>query len=244
MACAERFNPADLPRVVVICGHYGVGKTNLTLNLARDAQAAGRRVVVIDSDVVNPYFRSSDYAHLLEDEGVSLVAPVFAGSTLDSPSISGQVQTVLAWAARQDESQADPLVLIDAGGDDVGVTSLARFREQLRVCDAHVVQVINHARNLTTVPQEACEVMCEIEAKLGIASSALINNTHLREETDVDTICAGIAFAAEVQSLANLDIWCSCVPRKLEHEQRIVDALSLAGSPEYAVDRLVSFVWE
>ncbi len=244
MSCVKRFNPADLPRVVVICGHYGVGKTNLTLNLARDAKAGGRDVVVVDSDVVNPYFRSSDYAQLLEDEGVSVVAPIFAGSTLDSPSISGQVNTVLAWAAREQSPDVKPLVLIDAGGDDVGVTSLARFATQLRVCDASVVHVFNHSRNLTTTPDEVYDVLTEIEAKLGIATSALINNTHLREETDAETICRGIGFASEVQARADLDLWCSCIPRALHEDMRIKAALEQAQQAEYLVDRLVSFVWE
>ncbi len=244
MAQVMRFDPARLPRVVVITGHYGVGKTNLTLNLARDAKAAGRDVAVVDSDVVNPYFRSSDYAQLLKDEGVSLVAPVFAGSTLDSPSISGQVGTTLAWAARARDAEAEPLVLVDAGGDDVGVTALGRFATQLRTCDARVVHVINHSRNLTTTPAEVSEVLGEIEAKLGIATTALINNTHLREETDADTICGGIAFAQAVQAQTGLDLWCTCVPRVLAEDALITQALVAAATPAYLVDRLVSFVWE
>ena len=55
----------DAP-VAVVCGHYGVGKTNLTLNIALDAAAGGRAVTVIDLDVVNPFFRSSDYRALPE----------------------------------------------------------------------------------------------------------------------------------------------------------------------------------
>ena len=53
----------DAP-VLVVTGHYGVGKTNLSLNLAFDAAARGRQVTVVDLDVVNPFFRSSDYRDL------------------------------------------------------------------------------------------------------------------------------------------------------------------------------------
>ncbi len=52
-------------RITVICGHYGCGKTNLTLNLALDAAEQGETVTVADLDVVNPYFRSSEYGGLL-----------------------------------------------------------------------------------------------------------------------------------------------------------------------------------
>ena len=74
--------PLDAP-VAVVCGHYGVGKTNLTLNIALDAAAAGRAVTVIDLDVVNPFFRSSDYRALLDERGIRRVAPVFAGTNVD-----------------------------------------------------------------------------------------------------------------------------------------------------------------
>ena len=65
--------PFPLEPVVVVTGHYGVGKTNFALNLALDAAAAGCTVTLADMDVVNPYFRSSEYADLLESHGVRLV---------------------------------------------------------------------------------------------------------------------------------------------------------------------------
>ena len=48
----------ESPRVTILCGHYGCGKTNLALNLALEAAAAGGPVALVDLDVVNPYFRS------------------------------------------------------------------------------------------------------------------------------------------------------------------------------------------
>lgn len=74
----------DTP-VLVVAGHYGVGKTNLSLNLALDAAACGRQVALVDLDVVNPFFRSSDYRDLLGERSVRVIAPVFAGTNLDGP---------------------------------------------------------------------------------------------------------------------------------------------------------------
>ena len=41
-------------KLTVICGHYGCGKTNLTLNLALNKAKEGRQVTVVDLDIVNP----------------------------------------------------------------------------------------------------------------------------------------------------------------------------------------------
>ena len=65
---AARIVPAEvygLAPVVIVCGHYGVGKTNFSLNVAMDLAAAGKDVCLVDLDVVNPYFRSSDYTAML-----------------------------------------------------------------------------------------------------------------------------------------------------------------------------------
>ena len=62
----------SIKRFTVVTGHYGCGKTNLSINLALDlageraaarGMAAGDEtaVTLVDLDVVNPYFRSSDY---------------------------------------------------------------------------------------------------------------------------------------------------------------------------------------
>ena len=84
--------PFPLEPVVVVTGHYGVGKTNFALNLALDAAAAGYRATLADMDVVNPYFRSNEYRDLLEGAGVRLIAPVFGhtGTSLDVPSVTGR----------------------------------------------------------------------------------------------------------------------------------------------------------
>ena len=57
-----------LERITVVCGHYGSGKTNFSLNLAMDMakKNSSKNITLVDLDIVNPYFRSSDYRELLE----------------------------------------------------------------------------------------------------------------------------------------------------------------------------------
>ena len=86
-------------RVTVVCGHYGTGKTNLSINLALDCARHGEDVTLVDLDVVNPYFRSADYADVLTENGVRVVGPNFANTNLDTPSLPAAVSNVIAEGA-------------------------------------------------------------------------------------------------------------------------------------------------
>lgn len=103
-------------KITIICGHYGCGKTNLALNLALEAAEKGRRVKLADLDLVNPYFRSSDYGPALREKGVELFCPTYAGTTLDLPAVGPQLLQL-------PEAVCDDVIL-DAGGDDAGASVL------------------------------------------------------------------------------------------------------------------------
>lgn len=162
---------SEQARITVVCGHYGCGKTNLTLNLALEAAAAGERVTVADLDIVNPYFRSSEYGGLLEEHGVRLIAPVFAGTTLDTPTLPPELYSIF-------EPQAGR-VFIDAGGDDAGVTALGGLHGQLEETGYQMLYVINRYRVLSQTPEEAAALLGEIEAASRLKATALVNNSHL-----------------------------------------------------------------
>ena len=151
--------PFPLAPVTVVTGHYGVGKTNFALNLALDAAAAGYRVTLADMDVVNPYFRSNEYRDLLEEAGVRLIAPVFghAGTSLDVPSVTGELAVAAAEAYRDETGRT--VVIVDAGGDDVGATALARFAPALAAGPYAMLYVVNAFRNLTQTSADAVAVL-------------------------------------------------------------------------------------
>ena len=44
-------------KFVILIGNYGSGKTEIAMNMAVNAAAAGKRTKVVDLDKVNDYFR-------------------------------------------------------------------------------------------------------------------------------------------------------------------------------------------
>ena len=143
-----------LKNFVIVTGHYGCGKTNLSLNLAIDAAKAGEKVTIVDMDLVNPYFRVSDYRALLEGYGIEVITPVFGATNLDIPSLPASMYSIFDREGR---------TIVDVGGDDVGSTVLGRFRPQLMKTDYDMLYVINRFRSLTVTAQEAVEILHEIE---------------------------------------------------------------------------------
>ncbi len=253
-----------LAPVTVVAGHYGAGKTTFSLNLALDAAARGYDVALADLDVVNPYFRSSDYRGLLEERGVRVIAPVFAGSTLDSPSISGQVSTAIDEAqraagapsaeagssGRDARSGGSPerlkpfALIVDAGGDDVGVTALGRFASAIARGPYALLYVVNRCRNLTQEPSDAVAVLREIEAKAGLSATAVVNNTNLKQETDERTIAAGVPFARAVAD--ELDVPLACTTALAGLVDRKSTRIGPNGGPQtlYPVQVYVRTPWE
>ncbi|MDO4290582.1 MAG: ParA family protein [Eggerthellaceae bacterium] len=204
--------PFPLAPVNVVVGHYGVGKTNFALNVALDAAAAGAQVTLVDLDVVNPYFRSTEYRALLEDAGVRVVAPVFAerGCGLDVPSLTGAIAPAI-----EEAYAGGTLTIIDAGGDDAGATALGRFARHVQAGPYSMLYVVNCFRNLTQTPTEALDVLREIEAASHLSATAVVSNAHLKADTDEHVIERGATFAREVASAAGLPLACITAPKSL-----------------------------
>lgn len=235
---------ASLSPVTVVTGHYGVGKTNLALNLAFDLAQAGWSVTVVDLDVVNPYFRSSDHAAEFAQAGIDLVAPLYAGTTLDTPGLSGRVATVVQQAY---EDPAARRVVVDAGGDDVGATALGRFSAGIRAGAHGVLFVVNGRRNLTQTPEEAAAVMGEVQERSHLAVTGIVGNTHLQKETDAETVLSAVPFAQAVAERAGLPLLAITAPRRFEPsfgEPAWQDAASKTSFGIYPVDVRVRTPWD
>ncbi len=214
----------------LICGHYGCGKTNLSLNLAKLAAEAGEKVILVDLDLVNPYFRSSDYAELLQEDNIKVIAPVYANSNVDIPSLPAEINSIFT---------TDATVILDVGGDDVGATVLGRFARQMESVDYDLYYVVNHYRNLTSEPEDAVEILREIMQVSHLKPSAVINNSHLKADTTAQVILDSMDFAKKVCELTELPLAAVTAPKSL--------AAELEGKTEAAIlpiDIIVKTGWE
>jgi hypothetical protein len=222
-------------RFTVITGHYGSGKTNLAINLALDLAATHDEVMLVDLDIVNPYFRSSDYTAMLEEHGVRVISPTFAGTTLDAPSLSAEVGAAFDCAGA---------VVFDAGGDDVGATALGRYAEEIKAIDHEMLYVINRYRNLTGSPAEAAQLLEEIEYASHLKATGVVNNSHLRDETTAATVLDSLGFARDTAALLGLPLLFTTIPARLAGEFSPEPGAATHVENAYPIEIHVRTPWE
>ena len=190
----------DDKRITLFAGHYGSGKTNIAVNYALLLAREGKKTAIADLDIVNPYFRTKDSASDLEAAGVDLISPQFANTNVDLPALPAE-----AYRLVEDKSI---FAVMDVGGDDRGAYALGRYAPFiLEEGDYRMAFVANPCRPLTRTPEEALEVMREIEAAGGVPFTAIVNNANLAHETTPETVLAAVPYMERLSQLSGLPVW-------------------------------------
>lgn len=199
-------NPKE---ILVLIGHYGSGKTELALNFAIKAAKSGKKTVLVDLDIVNPYFRSAEQSDLLREAGVDLIVPPYANTNVDLPVLSARVSGVF--------TDGHEYVVFDVGGDGVGATALGRyFHEFSRIENGlRVLFVVNPRRPLCCTEDGICAMMEEVKRASRLQLDGLINNANLANETTADDLLDAQDVLARVSARTACPIAYTCGQREV-----------------------------
>lgn len=198
-------------RITLFVGHYGSGKTNLAVNYAVHLHRQGKRVVLADMDIVNPYFRSKDSESELAAQGIQTLSSPYANTNLDAPAMPASFYGIF--------EHRDRYAVLDVGGDDRGAVALGRYVDMIRQeNDFEMIFVANAHRALTPSPEDALEVLREIEQACKLPVSAIANNSHLGEFTDADTVLASQAYVDRLCELSGLPLVMTAYESRLDPE--------------------------
>ena len=198
-------------RLTLFAGHYGSGKTNIAVNYALLLASEGKKVCIADLDIVNPYFRTKDSAKELERAGVELISPQFANSNVDLPALPAESYRLV-----RDKSRYG---IMDIGGDDRGAYALGRFvPEIVAEGDYRMAFVANCCRPLTRTPEDALEIMREIENACGLKFTCIVNNANLGELTDPQVLLAAVAYIESLCKLSGLPLWMHTAERSVAQQ--------------------------
>ena len=195
-------------RLTLFAGHYGSGKTNIAVNYALHLAREGKSVCIADLDIVNPYFRTADSAKVLKEAGIDLISPKFANSNVDLPALPAESYRLV-----QDKRSFG---IMDIGGDDRGAYALGRYVPFIKEENNYrMIFVANAYRPLTATPEDAIEVMREIETACGLKFTDIVNNSHLGNFTDVQTVLDTQDYIEKLCALSGLPLFCTTVREDL-----------------------------
>ena len=205
-------------RLTLFAGHYGSGKSSLAVEYALKLASEGDRTIIADLDIVNPYFRSMDSRAELESAGVDVIVSPYAGSNVDVPALPGEMYRIV--------DDREVKAVVDVGGDDRGALALGRLSGALKQeNDYEMILVVNFLRPLTRTPEEAAQVIREIEQAGSLPFTGIVNNTNLGELTTREHVLEGLEKAEKLSSMSGLKLLGSTVKPELLPEIKTASAI-------------------
>jgi len=191
-------------KIIIVCGHYGSGKTNISVNLSvMLKQQTGYIYTLVDLDTVNPFFRSADNIQDLRKHNIDSVVPVFANTNVDIPAIPPEIYSVF--------SRQDKRAILDVGGDDNGALILGMFSDKIKETDAEyeMIYVVNKYRNLISDEKSAVKLAKLIEENSKLKITSVINNSNIGNLTTEKEIVNSMEYARNIAALLNKPLLCS-----------------------------------
>jgi hypothetical protein len=241
---------------MLFTGRFGSGKTEVAINYAlalAKPEGDGKRgraatgVILIDLDIVTPYFRSREMStgRAMEERGVQVVAPNAIGQYLDIPAITPQILGAL--------QQAERPVVVDVGGDPQGARALGQFSGAIhkattegRAYTMHFV--VNPYRPFTDTLEGLAHSIAEIETTSRLKVSSLVSNPNLIGETTVQAIVDGHARIEGFAGELGLPIAFVCIERRWIEPLRTATHdgghSTMFAHPVLVLDRYFVMPWE
>lgn len=196
---------------VIFAGRFGSGKTEVSLNYATrlSAEEKEKKPILVDLDIVTPYFRTRELVAAMETRGVEVVAPLELTQSVDVPAVTPEILGAIEQTSRP--------VVLDVGGDRQGARALGRYSDTLQRRGYVMCFVVNPYRPHTATPEAVRASVQEIEASSRLRVSSLVSNPNLMNETGPGLIWEGHAVVEASARLLDLPVSFVVVSEHLLH---------------------------
>lgn len=222
-------------RITIFTGHYGSGKTEISINFTLNFDGDYDKIALVDLDFVNPYFRSREAKTMLTREGIRVIASAEDYFNTDVPAFSPQIIGVF----RDKETR----VIVDLGGDEIGARAAGRFRNHIADTDYELLFVINPYRPFTKDTEDIAELIKKIEMASRLKVTALVSNPNLAAETTIDDIISGHQRVLEISCSLGVPVAWLTVEKSFGNFSEIPKAAQIK-EPVLELARIMLTPWE
>lgn len=176
-------------------GEYAAGKSENAVNRALELAGQGRKVTLVDLDIVEPFYTLRP----VQNELSALGLDVIAWKTEETTGL-GETGTVIKPAARWALRREGDIIL-DIGYGVAGARTLNLLEGGRTDPDLRVFAVINISRPMTAGVKDIVGEVKEMGRVDG-----LINNSHMADETTVELVQEGARIVTEAASILGLPV--------------------------------------
>ena len=189
-------------------GEYASGKSENAVNRAIALAEQGRKVTIVDLDLVEPVYTLRPLIPLLEAKGIKVIAWK-TEETVGLGEAGSVLHPAMRWALR---NEGDVILDIGYGAKGSAVLNLLEGIGEEK--DFRVCLVVNTLRPMTDSVAKIIEYLYEAGP-----ASGFIANTHLGErDTTVELMTAGLKMVKAAAEQVNLPVFAVGIDERFRSE--------------------------
>lgn len=214
-----------MPIIEAYIGEYASGKSENAVNRAIELCRAGQPVTLADLDTVEPCYTIRPIKKELQAMGIDVVAWE-TRDTVGLGEAGNVISGAMRWVLRRREN-----VIMDIGYGVHGAAIFNLVEGALENPFLKIIAVVNMSRPFTSTVENIVEYI----QTLGRVD-ALLNNTHMAEETTVDLVQRGAQGVTEAAGQLNLPVVATSAVKEIA--QKIGD-YDIMGNPVRPLERIM-----
>jgi len=214
-----------VPIIEAYIGEYASGKSENAVNRAIELRRRGLPVTLVDLDTVEPCYTIRPIKRELEALGICVVAWE-THETVGLGEAGSVIKGCMRWVLRR---QGNIIMDVGYGVHGANIFNIIEGSDENKYLK--IIAVINMSRPFTSTVDKTLEYV----TTLGRVD-ALLNNTHLAEETTVEIVQNGAKGVAEVAKILGLPLIATAAVKEVAEQIGIVDCV---GNPVRQLERIM-----